>query len=314
MSKKLTFSLTLALMLLPGLAAADTATFNYTGTIETFVVPAGVNTITVEAYGAQGGGNNGIGGKGAYIKGDITVTPGDTLKILVGQMGQTNYGYGGGGGSFVATSANVPLIVAGGGGGAEHSDNFPGYDAVLTNDGMDVESALGGTNGNGGELGNPNTSGCGWVGSGGGGFYGNGGASGDGGGDAFVNGGAGGVDPSGNCVVGGLGGFGGGGAGGNAGGGGGGYSGGAGGANIGLVPNRGGGGGGSYNAGTNQTNTAGVQTGNGLVTFTYTATQTAAPAIQVPTLAPFALLALAILLLLAAARRRLMTNNDTPSN
>lgn len=247
-----------------------TMTFNYTGTIETFTVPAGVTSITVEAYGAQGGGGSNNGGRGAYIKGDIAVTPGQQLQILVGQQGQANYGYGGGGGSFVA-SGTIPLIVAGGGGGAEHNNNFPGFDAVTTNDGMTVLNGVGGTNGNGGQLGNPNTSGCGWPGSGGGGFVGDGDVSGDGGGSAFLNGGYGGIDPSGNCVVGGLGGFGGGGAGGNAGGGGGGYSGGAGGANVGLTSDRGGGGGGSFNSGTNQVNTAGVQTGNGLVVFTYNA-------------------------------------------
>ncbi len=242
-------------------------TFTYTGAIENWTVPAGVTSITVEAFGAQGGST--IGGLGAYMKGDISVTPGDQLKILVGQQGQVNYGYGGGGGSFVTTDTNAPLVIAGGGGGAEHNNTFPGYDAVITSDGMGVENANGGTAGSGGELGNPDTSGCGGSGSGGAGLLGNGGVSADGGGFAFINGGAGGTDPSGNCVVAGSGGFGGGGAGGNAGGGGGGYSGGAGGANIGLVPNRGGGGGGSLNTGTNQTNTAGARSGNGEVTITW---------------------------------------------
>jgi hypothetical protein len=242
--------------------------FSYTGQIDTFIVPACVDSLTIEAWGAQGGGGvvaQGQGGKGARLKGDFAVNPGDTILVLVGQVGQTAYGYGGGGGSFVVLLDTTPLVVAGGGGGAEHNDNFPGFDAVLTTSGMNVENGLGGTNGMGGELGNPNTSGCGWSGSGGGGLLGNGGLSGDGGGFAFVNGGNGGTDPTGNCVVAGFGGFGGGGAGGNPGGGGGGYSGGAGGANIGLVPNRGGGGGGSFNSGANPSNTAGVQSGNGQV-------------------------------------------------
>lgn len=250
----------------------DSIVYAYAGAIDTFTVPAGVTSVHIRAYGAQGGSATTIGGRGAYMSGDFAVSPGDQFKVLVGQLGQTDYGYGGGGGSFVATLGNSPVIVAGGGGGAEHNDNFPGYDALITEGGMDVESSLGGTNGNGGQLGSPNTSGCGWSGSGGGGFYTNGDVSGDGGGDAFVNGGAGGVDPTGNCVNGGLGGFGGGGAGGNAGGGGGGYSGGAGGANIGLVPNRGGGGGGSYNAGTNQVNLAGVNYGNGSIVISWAGT------------------------------------------
>ena len=300
MITRLRISLTLAALVVHGLALGATATFNYTGAIETFNVPLGVTTITVEAWGAQGGGSASNGGRGAYIKGDISVSPGSVLRVLVGQMGQVNYGYGGGGGSFVATGTNVPLIVAGGGGGAEHNNRFPGFDALTTNDGMSVESATGGTGGSGGGLGSPNTSGCGWSGSGGGGFFGNGAASGDGGGNAFVNGGGGGVDPSGNCVSAGLGGFGGGGAGGNAGGGGGGYSGGAGGANIGLVANRGGGGGGSYNTGSNQTNTAGVQIGDGMDVFTYTVAAIAPTPTAVPTLGQSAL-ALLTLLLLAMA-------------
>ncbi|SRX76039.1 HYR domain-containing protein [Aequorivita antarctica] len=247
--------------------ASGSQTFTYTGVLENWIVPAGVTSITVEAFGAQGGST--IGGLGAYMKGDFSVTPGNQLKILVGQQGLVDYGYGGGGGSFVTTDTDAPLVIAGGGGGAEHDNSFPGYDAVITSDGMSVENANGGTAGSGGELGNPNTSGCGWSGSGGAGLLGNGGASADGGGFAFVNGGTGGTDPSGSCVVGGSGGFGGGGAGGNAGGGGGGYSGGAGGANLGLVPNRGGGGGGSLNTGTNQTNTAGARSGNGEVNITW---------------------------------------------
>lgn len=249
-----------------GMAMPDSMLFSYTGQIDTFVVPPCVDTLTIEAWGAQGGGGTTVqGGRGARLRGDFAVNSGDTILVLVGQLGQTNYGYGGGGGSFVVLLDTTPLVVAGGGGGAEHNDAFPGFDAVLTPAGMNIENALGGTNGMGGELGNPNTSGCGWSGSGGGGLLGNGGASADGGGFAFVNGGAGGTDPSGNCITAGFGGFGGGGAGGNPGGGGGGYSGGAGGANIGLVPNRGGGGGGSFNGGANQSNTAGVQLGNGQV-------------------------------------------------
>ncbi|MCB9231787.1 MAG: hypothetical protein H6581_08990 [Bacteroidia bacterium] len=257
-----------------GIGTSGTMTFTYTGKIDTFIVPpcAGGGMVTIEAWGAEGGGptaGTNQGGKGAYLKGDFALSGGDTLLILVGQKGQVNYGYGGGGGSFVVGLDTIPLIIAGGGGGAEHNNSIPGHDAVLTPAGQTINAANGGANGLGGDLGNPNSSGCGWPGSGGGGLLGNGGVSNDGGGFAFINGGAGGTDPSGNCVVGGSGGFGGGGAGGNAGGGGGGYSGGAGGANIGVVPDRGGGGGGSINNGTNQTNTAGVQAGNGQIIITW---------------------------------------------
>lgn len=252
-----------------GMVVGGFQQFNYTGSIDTFIVPPCVTSLTVEAWGAQGGGGSNNGGKGARLRGDFTVVPGETLLVLVGQQGLFSYGYGGGGGSFVVKPDTTPMVIAGGGGGAEHNNAFPGYDALLTPSGQSIQNAVGGSNGTGGQFGNPNTSGCGWPGGGGGGLLTDGGVSGDGGGFAFVNGGGGGTDPSGNCVVAGMGGFGGGGSGGNAGGGGGGYSGGAGGANIGLVPDRGGGGGGSINNGSNPSNSAGVQTGNGKVEITW---------------------------------------------
>src|SRR5262252_3715213 len=55
--------------------------FAFTGTIDAFTVPACVKLITIDAFGAAGGGettNNGAGGLGAEIKGDVTVTPGQT--------------------------------------------------------------------------------------------------------------------------------------------------------------------------------------------------------------------------------------------
>jgi hypothetical protein len=115
-------------------------TFNYTGNIQTFTVPQGINSIIVEAYGAQGGSNsNGtsIGGKGGYSIATIPVTSGETLNIYVGGQGTSvtsspSGGYNGGGGLNASgyggtgggasdvrrgTSLNDRIIVAGGGGG-----------------------------------------------------------------------------------------------------------------------------------------------------------------------------------------------------
>src|SRR5207244_2022455 len=97
----------------------NTATFTntntgYTGTLQSWTVPSNVTSIIVEAWGAQGGGSPcgcctyqpiGAVGRGAYIKGTVTVSPGDAIDILVGQMGFVA-GYhgnenGGGGGTFV---------------------------------------------------------------------------------------------------------------------------------------------------------------------------------------------------------------------
>ncbi|MES2679964.1 MAG: hypothetical protein V4635_08775, partial [Bacteroidota bacterium] len=250
-----------------------TQTLSYTGGIQTFSVPQlCVNTITIEARGAGGGSTNigciSNGGLGASMKGEFVVTTGQTLLVLVGQVGQTNGSDGGGGGgSFVTNSSSVALIIAGGGGGATNdvnrcgtaiNPNRHGINASITTTGTPSANglALGGVNGNGG---------AGAGGGAGGGFTTDGTPSPGAGGKAFLNGAAGGQNGSG--AFGGYGGGGGGfGTGGN-GGGGGGYSGG--GTSINTQPYTGGGGGGSYNTGSNQNNTAGVQAGNGVVYISY---------------------------------------------
>ena len=123
-----------------------TTTFNYTGAVQTYVVPAGVTTINIETYGAEGGtaqndsSNCIIGGLGGYATGDLSVTPGETLNIYVGGRGYAGdiggwNGGGdacndvstcakGGGASDVrqgGTTLSDRVIVAGGGGGAEWS-------------------------------------------------------------------------------------------------------------------------------------------------------------------------------------------------
>ena len=250
---------------------AQDTTFSYTGGLQYYTVPTGVTLIRIDAQGAQGGSVStscsATGGLGARMVGDVTVTPGETLTILVGGQGNTNGSdAGGGGGSFVVRTGNIPLVVAGGGGGATNNigncgSNRDGINATITTSGTaSANGAIaGGTSGNGGGA-------SGGSGGGGGGFSTDGtagtGLSGNNG-KSFINGGAGG---NGNNNDGG--GYGGGGAGwftGGNGGGGGGYSGGG---TSGSQPFTGGGGGGSYNAGSNQSNTAGYKTGNGLVVIT----------------------------------------------
>lgn len=235
-----------------------------TGTIQSFTVPAGVTSLTIEAWGAQGGQGTSYTqytpGKGARMKGDFVVIPGQVLKVLVGQLGPsgTNDG-GGGGGTFVVTSNNTPMIIAGGGGGSSYSGS--GNDAVTSNSGN--AGANGGSGGSGGSGGT--SSGCSGA---GGGLNSDGGngpscSSSCNGGKSFVNGGNGGCTSN-NCE----GGYGGGGGthgSGWGGGGGGGYSGGG----ASTSSQYGGGGAGSYNNGTNQSNSPGVKTGDGKVSFTY---------------------------------------------
>ncbi len=272
--------------------AQTTQTFNYTGSIQTFTVPSCVNSITIQAKGAQGGYTDYSGGKtgglGADIKGTFTVVPGQTLNILVGGMGVKltpgsgglYLSAGGGGGSFVWDPNNQtnPMIAAGGGGGANscsYTDGDPGL-ATLGGSGLGGASLCGGgcDNGNG-------------VGGGGAGWNGDGASC---GGCAVakspINGAAGGVPcmPLGGSYLGGTGGYGGGGQGdGNCGGGGGGggYTGGDGGGNTIICPASPSKGGTSYNAGTNQTNTGGVNSGNGVVIITYTASVVAGTATAV---------------------------------
>ena len=245
--------------------------------IQNFTVPS-TGGYRIEAYGAQGGVSWGMG---AYIAGDYTLTAGTILKIIVGQAGGTgNSSHGsGGGGSFIATSTNSALIVAGGGGGrGASSPALVAYShgTTVTAGQSPPGGGPGGTGGGGGASASGtaggtsvtaggNASGSCWA-SGGGGFYTDGGlyvSNTLNGGRAFLNGGLGG-DISTGCAPGSQGGFGGGGGCGDRGAGGGGFSGGGGGTNN----ADGGGGGGSYNGGVNQTNTSGINPGDGKVLIT----------------------------------------------
>jgi len=257
---------------------AHTETFNYTGTVQSWTVPAGVTSIHIDAEGAQGGGtsNGTSGGLGAKMTGDFTVIPGSSLSIVVGQKGLEQVGgnvqnsSGGGGGTFVYTAGPTLLVAAGGGGGkCNYTGSSPLHPAadgqITTSGGASSDGNLGGTLGNGGNVGyfsggwNDGGGGAGWLTPGGDATLGGKNAPTWLGGNPYCGGGGGGC--------GGYGGFGGGGGGGNdygGGGGGGGYSGGGGGTD----PTHGGGGG-SYSIGTNQVNTAGFKTGDGIVIISY---------------------------------------------
>jgi hypothetical protein len=260
-------------------SVSGTETFDYTGAIEIFEIPDCVTTVTIEVFGAQGGGSaNTTGGLGARMKGDFALSPGTILHVLVGQQGidginNTTQGGGtGGGGSFVVQDGTTPLLIAGGGGG--------GTEYLNPKDGGPGQIDMGGQAGDGSYAGTAGTDGDGGTACLTGGYHGGtGGAgfSGDGNGDSvatsngtpnlapksFLNGGAGGVGGS----LGRDGGFGGGGSSGFTGGGGGGYSGG--GAGGYSTNTRGGGGGGSYNVGDNQDNAPGVRSGNGQVIISW---------------------------------------------
>src|SRR5262245_23129581 len=90
--------------------------FTYTGSLATFTVPES-GLYQILAFGAQGGDGAGMGGRGAEIGGDFSLTAGEILWIAVGGAGDdgTIVG-GGGGGSFVVGPGTLPLVIAGGGG------------------------------------------------------------------------------------------------------------------------------------------------------------------------------------------------------
>jgi len=216
----------------------------------------------IETYGAKGYG--GTFNTGAIMKGDVLLTKGTQLKILVGQMGQF---LGGGGGTFVSTQDNTPIMIAGGGGAYGNTDGSPATTSINGSDGFN-NIGSGGVNGNAGIR-----------------AYGGAGFTGNPTGDinvakSFINGGIGGFVSS----RGSYGGFGGGAAGDSEigmklpegypiayfmGGGGGGYSGGGGGSHLtGNTYGCFGGGGGSYNTGTNPVNSVGnADQGKVIVTF-----------------------------------------------
>ena len=122
-----------------------TQIFTYTGANQTFVVPANTTRLTVYMWGAGGGGGySSAGGAGAYVQGNLTVTPGSSIIIIVGGAGITNSRvktYGGGGGatntgntggsgggrSAIQITPGIDVVtVAGGGGGGYYGLNGTG--------------------------------------------------------------------------------------------------------------------------------------------------------------------------------------------
>lgn len=258
-----------------------TSTFTstyYSATSTTFSVPAGVTSLTVKAWGAGGGGGAGVnssgvggnGGGGGYAKSVITVTPGETLDVLVGSGGAKAGGnrQGGDGGGYSSVSRGATFLLqaggGGGGGGSEGTSSGNGGNGGAGGGTSGIAGSNGGNTSSGGGGGGGTTSAGGTAGTTGtGGAAGSSGAA-NVGGDGGASTGTCNASVSGNR--GGAGGQGGGGDGGNdtsscegGGGGGGGRFGGGGGGSV-NSNNRGAGGGGggsSLLTGTSQVNTAG---------------------------------------------------------
>ena len=176
--------------------------FNYTGTVQTFIVPYGVFTIQSTLIGASGG--NSIyskGGNSIKVSADIIVTPGTIIYIYIGgkgidsnsnisdtlvggfngggsggrdnKIGQIANGAGGGGATDIrigGTKLSNRIIVSGGGGGA----GFIGNGGRTNEDGKQSNSeySIGGKCGTQINGGNAIFSNAHGSGGGGGGYYG----------------------------------------------------------------------------------------------------------------------------------------------
>ena len=201
-----------------------TCTFSYTGGAQTFVVPVGVSTVTVDSSGAQGGPMQQTGaGKGGEAIATISVTPGETLTVDAGGSGNAtvNSGFNGGGngpsgaskggGASDVKRGTTILVIAGGGGGRAGFGGAPtaaaggpggaadgngGNGGSVSSGPTSCPGGLGGHGGpEGGAFGggSPPVSGCGAEGSAGtSGTSGQGGTGGATGGTGLENGGGGG--------------------------------------------------------------------------------------------------------------------------
>lgn len=116
---------------------AGSDVFTVEGTTS-FMVPKGVTSITVKAWGGGGGGGgggtNGAGGNGggaAFAQATLNVTPGEFLTVHVGGGGNAGVGApgrnsgdgGSGGGRSAVLRGSTHLVVAAGGGGGGGGDN-----------------------------------------------------------------------------------------------------------------------------------------------------------------------------------------------
>jgi hypothetical protein len=109
-----------------GAALPNAQTFKYTGSAQSFTVPANVMLLTIVARGAAGGGNTNPRcahtARGGRVHAVISVTPGERLIVYVGGQGSTSGGgYNGGAGG-----AGSGVTISNGGGGASDVRVSPG--------------------------------------------------------------------------------------------------------------------------------------------------------------------------------------------
>jgi plastocyanin len=166
------------------ITVTDTNTYSAAGNY-TFVVPLGVTTIKITAIGGGGGGagtfgssGGGGGGSGGYQNAVVkTVTPGETLSIVVGAAGGGGLyngtpaqGAGGNGFASTVTGSFGTVTATGGGYGVYGTTNLPSTAGTPNGGagtaGSGATGGTGGTNGTGyGSGGNGGSSSNGFSGS-----------------------------------------------------------------------------------------------------------------------------------------------------
>lgn len=95
------------------------ASFAFTGSTQSFTVPAGVTRILVELVGAGGGDSrsgSGDGGRGSRLVTELDVTPGETIAVYVGGRGVKGVSMSTVGGGW--NGGGLGEFSAGSGGGA----------------------------------------------------------------------------------------------------------------------------------------------------------------------------------------------------
>ena len=191
---------------------------------QTFVVPEGVTSIGVLAWGAGGGGGSRAeGGGGGFATSPLTVEPGDNLTVYVGMAGKAATSSGvcgakgaeGGEASYIEFDGELLLLAGGGGGAGAHGLDGSGGNggagggelglagsqgnaeiaAARGQGGEGGSQTTGGTGGSGGDgdfrVGPPGASGS-YLTGGLGGYSGHCGGGGGSGGDGYFGGGGGG--------------------------------------------------------------------------------------------------------------------------
>jgi len=161
-----TFTITVAFIPADPQSITTSAPYSFTGTTQSFTVPAGIFWIRVTANGGGGSGGGGAGansgGAGGQLVGWVATTPGTVYNVIVGAGGaarpsSTTDRYGGGGGGFSGIlSGTTHIATAGGGGGGQISTPVVSSGIATTSGGhTTVYSTTAATGGAGGAANSP---------------------------------------------------------------------------------------------------------------------------------------------------------------